>query len=114
MKKGDTFYVTDPQTNTILERKVLDVVDGMVLWNFRDETIQKGPVDNFIKYMKHFTKEEAEKDYEHFRQIEIERALKQIESLKRRIERLERKVPVYTDHVGTYKEINNIGKKGRK
>lgn len=112
MKKGDIFYIADPQTNTILEREVLDVVDGKVHYNFRDSVVQKCPIENMWDYH-HKTLESAEQHMADFRKIQIESAEKQIRSLQNKIHRLNWTKPVVTKVViKEYKELAKIGRNG--
>ncbi len=110
IKTGDVFYITDAQTNVILKRQVLEVVDGQVKYNFRDGTIQSCPVEHFYDY--HYkTLADAEANMARFRKLEIKGIELKIKLLQNKIKVLGQMRPNVIDFTGTYEEIEAEGKK---
>lgn len=114
MNKGDKFYITDEQTNTILVRTVLDVVDGKIHYNFRDETVQRTDVSYLLSPINcrffHQTTESA-KEAVRLQRIDKANELRaKADKLYKRASKLEKLEPVFTGMVGTYKELEKIGK----
>lgn len=80
MKKGDVFYIEDFYgTKSILKRTILDIVDGNILYHFRDKVIQKCPIEKF-----NFPKTEldAKAEYDKVTQLEISNIETKIQKLK--------------------------------
>lgn len=116
---GQTIYVPDFQTNTILVRKVLGFTDDpgygrekeeCFQYNFRDETVQTPRVSQVDVHAIFTTVEKAQEAFERAREAHLSAAERELGAVQRKIQRILGKVPVITDTIGTYREIEIAGK----
>jgi len=102
-KKGDIFYIADYKNNLVYQREVLDVIEGRIYWNFRDETVEQS-IPEWFNGRK--TPEEAIADYNEEKNIAINKYKHAIKRISKKLASIENKKPMLTDELNEHlKEV---------
>jgi hypothetical protein len=110
IEKGQTLYLPDFATNTILVRKVLEVLDNRYRYLFRDDTVQTGSLLGLDVHSVFTTMKKAERAFERARAANLISAERELAAAQRKVLKIIGKVPVVTDTVGSFRELEIVGK----
>jgi len=107
MKKNDIFYIVDYYgTKSILKRKVLNVNNGMIQYNFRDSVVQSTTIENFTKFRIGYTSlAKAKSVFQDYKLRELGDIDNKILKLKNKKKKVKHLIPPIIDVVGSYKDL---------